>query len=294
MPNVGQAKPAQSKRSLIFDNSAINRLADDPVRGLLQPGIRAGFCFRLTGDTFGEVVATTDAARRKLLLDLCKNLVRAGDCLLPYDELLKNVVREHSKGGSYDWRLVGVRCKEYEDELARQEFIDDNVAAEQRRFSARVGSKFAQIYEPARPHFQKLFRRHRAPRPSLRELIAALQAPGGAFWSMASGLYSKLTGVNINEPAARDFVDACPPFRALLTALCVAQHERSVQNPRQKSTGAFDLYASVYLPYCEQFVTADPIQREALLQVTCSAKLTAKVRSHADFRAALLLRGSGA
>jgi hypothetical protein len=105
---------------------------------------------------------------------------------------------------------------------------------------------------------------------------------------MASGLYGKPTGVKINEAAARDFVDACPPFRALLMALCVAQHQRSVQNPRQKSTGVCDLYASVYLPYCEDFVTADPIQQEALLQVTSLAKLTAKVRSYADFRKRLL------
>jgi hypothetical protein len=284
----------QSKPPLIFDNSAINRLADDPQRGLLQLGIRAGFCFRLTGDTFGEVVATTDASRRKFLLDLCKHLVTAGDCLLPHDELLKNVIKEHSKGDSYDWRAVGIRCKEYEDELARQEFIDDSIAAEQRRFSADVGNEFAQIYEHARPHFQKLFRRHSAPPPSLSELIDALQVPGGAFWSMVSGLYSKPTGVNINEAAARDFADACPPFRALLTALCVAQHERSVRNRRHKSTGVFDLYASVYLPYCEEFVTADPIQQEALRQVVSLAKLTAKVRSYADFGAALLLRGSGA
>jgi hypothetical protein len=290
MQNVGQAKPVQSKPPVVFDNSAINGLADDPQRGLLQPRIGAGFCFRLTGDTFGEVVATTDAARRRFLLDLCKHLVTTGDCLLPHDELLKNVIKEHSKGDSYDWRAVGVRCKEYEDEIARQEFIDDHVAAEQRSFSAEVGSEFAQIYERARPHFQKLFRRHGAPPPSLSELIDALQAPGGAFWSMASELYSKPTGVNIREAAARDFVDACPPFRALLTALCIAQHQRSVQNPRRKSTGAFDLYASVYLPYCEEFVTADPIQQQALLQVACLAKLTAKVRSYADFRAALLLR----
>jgi hypothetical protein len=294
MQRVGQAKPVQSKPPLIFDNSGVNRLADDPERGLLQPGIGAGFRFRLTGDSFGEVVATTDAARRKFLLDLCKHPVTAGDCLLPHDELLKNVIKGHSKGGSYDWRAVGVRCKEYEDELARQEFINDNIAAAQRRFSADVGNEFAQIYERARPHFQKLFRRRSAPPPSLSGLVEALQMPGGAFWSLGAGGYRKATGTMLDEAATRDFVDACPPFRALLMALCVAQHQRSVQNPRQKSTGVFDLYASVYLPYCEQFVTADPIQQEALLQVASLAKLAVKVRSYADFRAALLPQGSAA
>ena len=84
----------------------------------------------------------------------------------------------------------------------------------------------------------------------------------------------------------RAFVDACPPFRALLMALCVAQYQRCIQYPRHKSTGVFDLYASVYLPYCEQFVTADPGQLGALLNVVSLARLT--VRSYTDFRATLL------
>ena len=105
---------------------------------------------------------------------------------------------------------------------------------------------------------------------------------------MGAGLYRKPTGVALDEAATRDFVDICPPFRALLIALCVAQHQRSIQNPRQRSTGAFDLYASVYLPYCEQFVTADPGQEAALLHVASLAKLTVEVRSYADLRARLL------
>jgi hypothetical protein len=48
----------------------------------------------------------------------------------------------------------------------------------------------------------------------------------------------------------------------------------------------FDLYASVYLPYCEQFVTTDPGQLGALLNVVSLARLT--VRSYTDFRATLL------
>jgi len=231
MKKFGRARPVLRNPALIFDNSAVNRLTDDPQRALLQPGISAGFCFRLAGDTFGEIVATPDATRRQALLDLCKCLVTTGDCLQPHDELLMNVIKEHSKGGSYDWRAVDVTCKEYEDEIARQEFIDDNIAAEQRRFSAEIGSEFAQIHEDARPHFEKLFRRHGTTPPSLSELVKALQMPGGAFWSLGAGGYRKATGTTLGEAAARDFVDACPPFRALLMALCVAQHQRSVQNP---------------------------------------------------------------
>lgn len=94
--------------------------------------------------------------------------------------------------------------------------------------------------------------------------------------------------MTLNETATREFVDICPPFCALLIALCVAQHQRSIQNPRKRSTGVFDFYASVYLPYCEQFVTADPGQEAALLQVASLAKLNVEIRSYVDFRTRLL------
>ncbi len=291
--NLVELSVLRHRPMLAFDTSAVNRLADDPEQSSLLAGVQASFWFRLTGDCIGEIVATNDTARRKLLLDLSKLLLTVGECLLPHAELLESVAKQHATTTGLKWDTVPVRCREFEDEIARQEIVDDNIAAEQRPFSAEVGSEFAQIYERARPHFQKLFRRHSAQPPSLGELIEALQVPGGAFWSLASGLHSKPTGVNIDETAARGFVDVCPPFCALLMALCVAQYQRSIQNPQQKSTGVFDLYASVYLPYCQEFVTADPAQQTALVQVASLAKLTTRVRSYADFRAALLLRAGG-
>lgn len=288
LARAGGVSSAQGKPTLIFDTSAVNRLADDCDRGRLEAGVRAGLWFRLAGDTLGEVVATPDTVRRKLLLNLCKRLLSAGDCLLPHDEVLKGLIQQHAKNSSFDWETVPVRCEEFERELALQEIIDDKIAREQSRFACEVGNGFAKIYEDAGPRFKKLFRRHGAAPLGLGELVEALQVPGGAFWSMATGFYRRPTGETINEGAARAFVDTCPPFRALLMALCVAQHQRSIQNPRHKSTGVFDLYASVYLPYCREFVTADPGQLEALLNVVSLAKLAVRVRSYTDFRAALV------
>ncbi len=284
----GEPASAQGKPVLMFDTSAINRLADDGESGPIQAGIRTGFWFRLSGDSLGELIATTHTARRKLLLDLCKRLLAAGDCLLPHDEVLKELIKQDAKSSSFNWEAVPVRCKEYEEEIARQELIDDEIARQQRCFAGEVGNEFAEIYERARPHFQKLFRRRSATPVSLPQLISALQGPSGAFWSLGAGCYRKAAGATLDEAATRNFVDICPPFRALLIALCVAQHQRSIQNPRQRSTGVFDLYASVYLPYCEQFVTADPGQEAALLQVASLAKLTAEVRSYTNLRARLL------
>lgn len=279
---------AQGGPTLTFDTSGINRLAEDHERLVLRAAIRVGFRFRLTGDAAGELIATPDAAVRKALLDLCRSLLSVGDCLLPHDELLSRVARAHAGGVSFDWAAVPVRCRVYEDEVARQELIDDAIAEEQRQFAGEVGNGFAEIYERARPHFQKIFRKYATSPPTLPGLVDALQRPGGAFWTMAVELYLKATGVALSEARARDFVEGCPPFRALLMALCVAQHQRSIQNPRRKSVGAHDLYMSVYLPYCDQFITADTRQRAALAEVSELAKLSVRVRSYTEFRAALL------
>ncbi|MGH9439389.1 MAG: hypothetical protein ACRD22_16235, partial [Terriglobia bacterium] len=114
-PDLGEPPCAHGRPTLVFDTSAINWLADDTDRPVLEAAIKAGFWFRLNGDAFGELIATKDPARRKALLDLCKRLLSAGDCVLPHDEILKELTKEHGKGNnSFNWKSAPVRCPEYE------------------------------------------------------------------------------------------------------------------------------------------------------------------------------------
>lgn len=289
--NLDEPSCAQGRPTLIFDTSAINHLADDNERPVLEAGIKAGFWFRLNGDSFGELVATTDSGRRKKLLDVCRRLLLRGDCLLPHDEALRELVKQYAEGNSFYWKTAFVRCREYEKEIACLQFIDEEIARKQRDFAREVKNGFSNIYNCARPHFQELFRKHSETPPDLADLINALQVAGGAFWSITDALYQKAGGVSLDEAAAREFVEICPPFRALLVALCISQYQRSIQDPpksEKRAPGAFDLFMSFYLPYCDQFVTGDGEQQSALADVVSQGKLGIVVRSYTDFRAALL------
>lgn len=213
--------------------------------------------------------------------------------MLPHDEILRALMTRHAKGNRFNWATVPVRCKEYEEEIARGEFIDDKVSKEQKDFANEAKAGFTNIFECARPRFQEILRRGGAASLGCSELVNALKVDGGAFWSIAVGLYRKATEVTLDEGTARHFVDDCPPCRALLMALCLAQHQRCIAPPASKKAkrrlpNAFDLYMSLYLSYCDVFVTADPGQQVALRDVASFAQLTTEIQGYSEFCARLL------
>jgi hypothetical protein len=83
----------QARPIVIFDTSAINKLADDREPEVLTVGIRAAFFVRLTSTNVEEIIATRNATRRKDLLNCIRSLVTAGDCINPYHWIIEQLVR---------------------------------------------------------------------------------------------------------------------------------------------------------------------------------------------------------
>ena len=82
----------------------------------------------------------------------------------------------------------------------------------------------------------------------------------------------------------RRFVRECPPFRALLAAIVVAQYERSISEevkPRLASRN--DLFMAGCLPYCHEFLSNDHAQQTALREVVAIAELETSVRWYREF-----------
>jgi hypothetical protein len=55
------------------------------------------------------------------------------------------------------------------------------------------------------------------------------------------------------ESEVKDFIDRCPPFKALLIALCFIQYDRCIRGENEPSlgkAGRYDTFSAVYLPYC--------------------------------------------
>lgn len=126
-------------------------------------------------------------------------------------------------------------------------------------------------------------------------LVEALQTgKGGAFWAIGADLYERATGKKADEATIRKFVDACPPFNALLLAICMAEFEYTIRDLRTGTSfraGRMDLYSAVYLPYyCDQFVTADERQHNALKEIVAVGGLDTAILLYSNFRERLLPR----
>jgi hypothetical protein len=275
---------------LTFDTSAINRLADDPAHEGLIDGLVSGFFLRLTFASVNEVAQTSAGERRERLVRICKQLLSSGDCLLPVGELLQKLVRAFDTDTvSSEWREVDVRLDEAVEAAVRSAAISDDLSAAAREEAEPMKQLFEKILDDTKPAFDKVFAANPSARPqSVGELIGGLQR-GGQNWKIARSLYDRIAGCSADERTVRKFEAACAPFQCLMGALCAALYDKSVRQPNTSSlkAGWTDTFMAAYLPYCDQFVTADGGQLACYRQVAQLYVPGLTVRSWCDLRGAL-------
>jgi hypothetical protein len=283
-----------------FDTSAHNRLVEDGnLSEAVLAGITSGLFFRFAGLSIEELVSTPDPVKRAALFTYCARL-QAGptDCLYPQNELIRLLMAEHFRDPSaFNWMTVDVRGLEYEDAIRRRYFVGDQELAtvQCQEFKNRQKS-YKQTFSNLRPKLRKVFDAHReAPPPTLREALSRLQ--GGEdklIWRMAKLLYDRGAGTDAGEETVRQFMDACPPFRALIYAMLMSWYDLGVRDPHvgeRFKAGGNDLFMSIYLPYCDTFVTAEKNgeQEKCLREVAFVADIETKILSYDDFCDSLLV-----
>jgi hypothetical protein len=276
-------------RPVIFDTSAINRLADDEDASALLAGLRAAFFIRITETNVSEIVATTSSARRARLLDVVQSLLPSAHCIQPYQWIIDRLaVKFNQSPGQFRWERFSVRFPACEREIVRRSVVDDDLALRQRREAQRAAQEFNAIYNRVAPTLQALG--NGAACQTLHEYVEAFKKGNGPLWGIGQMLCARATSTEWSERSVMQFYDDCPPFRALLVALCVAEYERCLRDstePTSLRVGRFDLLMATYLPYCHQFVTADERQLNCLRLVATEAHTTTIVRSYEDFREGL-------
>jgi hypothetical protein len=280
------------------DTSGINRLADDLDSDALIAGLRSAFFVRLTFTSISEVISNDDADRRRKLVRVCRLLLSAGDCIDPQHEILRKMVAEFEATPSFDWRKAPVDFPAAQIAIARGENFSDDDARQEREHNEKVKDQFARVYEDAKPHFDRLFSSgaENPPRNEV-ELVARLQIPGGAFWSLAGNLYSRVGKKSPDEALMRRFVADCDPFRAILVAFVAAQYDLCIRPERvgpSFRSGRNDTMMAICLPYCRQFVTNDKGQLACYRAVASVAGLDVTVRSYEEFRNGFSVIGAAA
>src|ERR1035438_6432801 len=202
-------------RKLIFDTSAINKLREDKDCLAILSAIGFVFHIGISGTVISEVVATTDEAKREVLLSVLRRLLANGSGLMPMNWLIERQAKayQHDPKG-YDWKHLNIRVTAIENEIARPQFIHE-VSAETRQENKEWDKRFLQIFRDADAAFQQLFIADQE-RPSLKDVTEHLMGPGGAHREIGAGLFERATGSRPDEATIADFNQRCPPFRALL------------------------------------------------------------------------------
>jgi hypothetical protein len=277
-----------------FDTSAHNRLVKDgSCSEATLAGIKSGQFFRFAGLSIEELVATRDPTMRAALFASCARLQSGpNDCLYPQNELIRLLIVDHFKNPlAFNWTTVNVRAWEYEDEIRRRNFVNDQelTIVQGREFKDRK-TDYKQTFSKGRLRTQEIFENYReAPPATLREVISQLQNADAAFiWSIGKGLYDRGAKTDATEATVKQFMDLCPPFRALIYAMVMSWYNFSVRDPNvgeRFSAGANDQFMSIYLPYCDKFVTAEKKgeQERCLRELALVANITTAILSYDDF-----------
>jgi hypothetical protein len=280
-----------------FDTSAHNRLAGD--RSEITETINSTLWFRFAGSCVEELSATTAPEDRNKLFSSCRQLQRGpGDCLLPSNLLIEQLVLAHfDHPKTFNWKTVNVRWSDCERAIRNPRFFDDEqTAGEQRVFQRErkiVGKQDRERKRTKRPEIQAIFAKHgEAPPTTFQPAIARLEKSGRSVWAAAERFYDRFTKTDTDDATVEEFMSVCPPFRALVYAMFIPwYHEwiRDYQTGERLKAGTNDLFMSVYLPYCDTFVTDDDDQERSLQAAATAAGLETKVLSYNDFCASFLV-----
>lgn len=285
-----------SKRIVIFDTSVINQFAlgkDQQSAAAVMAGVKCGYRIRLTATNVDEFIATHDKGKRERLRNVCAGLLPTGDCIWPYDWIIKRLVLEFEKCGPFDWRGVGVRAAEYEQVIRGQRDFEEKLVLQQRTEARDNESKFRNLATRLRPEAERLFEAGKDRRPvSFSDLYSRFQKEGGVFEHIGVRLYASLAKGSSDVKTMQRFLELCPPFHSLVLACCIPAYQafRDLKRGESFGAGRNDLFMSAYLPYCDEFISHDEPQLTCLKEIVNLAKLPTKVRSYNDFCEEFLLK----
>ena len=278
----------ENRRILTFDTSVHNRLVNiGASASAIYAAIKSQY-FLLAGLSFEEMISTPQAADRHALLDGCRQLTagRAGrswDCLNPPYEVLRILIAAHAKDpANFRWLAVDVRSGGLAHEIRRGELTADDALANLQRTEQNASIKqYKAMWVKLRDKLDPIFAAQGIPRPKTFEEAVNLGSPK-LFPGVGKGLYdaglrfdAALHGEKIEPDTdmarVQDFIDNCPPFRAVIYSFMMSWYNTSLRvgNDSEKfAAGRNDLFMAVYLPFCEVFVTQDGEQESCLRELT--------------------------
>lgn len=277
------------KPIIMFDTSAINRLAEDPSWDGLVVGIHTSFHVKLSLIVLQEMLATSCAKQREKFLKVCQALLKDGDCIFAFEPLLKEHIQAFELG-EYSWLRVCV-CSEWcRNKILENRDFTDEYSCELRSDGKEGNEKFKTLFKNIRVTLKN---RYVGNGQSIEDnyedfssFVSSRFGNDGTYWVLAESCYKKSVGREPPKPVS-NFVMACPPLYAYLLAIAYFEYQSCITSTpavnQRKLPGLADVMMAAYLPYCHQFITNDEGQYQCFRTVLSELKLPVHVVRYEDF-----------
>jgi hypothetical protein len=239
----------------------------------------------LTFTNAEELISTPSPERRESLICRFERLLRPGKCIVPPARIIKRMISAHVGGpAQFDWTKVDVMTPIgiFEELIARRNGLDDAFCTEQRTEQKRGEKEFKRLLKSIRPAPDEIPPKDR---PNYQEVVAISEADGQFVWNLWRGIYKTISGRQLNEAEIKEFIKACPPVNAISLGQVMGFYGWSLRG-QPKAPGRNDLMMAGYLPYCDQFITNDGPQKEALGEIASTADIACEILSFDEFKQA--------
>jgi hypothetical protein len=268
---------------IILDTSAINALENSGADSVpLMRRLAWEFEVILTFTSLEELISTPSARKRDALVRRFERLRRPGRCIVPPQEIIRLMITSYAEGpAGFEWTKVDVWMPPASEGLiAQRDYLDDTFCAEQRIEQRGFEKEFKQVLKGVRPALDEIPMQERP--GSYEELVASDEAEGRLVWNFVRGIYQTVAGRQLTERETKEFINACPPIRALGLGQLMGFYAWSLRGQRGRkgdAVGRNDLAMACYLPYGDCFITNDFLQRKALSEVASKAQIACRVLS---------------
>jgi hypothetical protein len=275
-----------------FDTSTHNELVKDAPRAeIVLAALKSGLSFRFVSLSIDEMVATADPAKRAALFAYCSRIQDGlSECICPHNELIKRmVVAYHKNPAAFNWKTVDVKARGYERAIRSRELVNnEELSAEQRADLKTRSREYEDMWARLNPELKEVFKKYgEAPPPAFREFVARVQSQGSLIGYIGKLLYDRAAETVASETTIKEFMETCPPFRAMVYAILLSWYDRAVRDEKGEKfeAGRNDMFMAMHLPYCDKFVSAEKYgeQERCLREVAFVAGLETEILSYDDF-----------
>lgn len=246
-----------------FDTSGINRLMDDPDRDRLTSVLLGNFTVYITALNIIEIGKTACPERREQLRAFEKRLAKKFEPLDLPNQLVQRACLAFHKGTDRIVVTIGEASRQLWGTMSAPHSVGDPERLELTRWADQLESSNAAANTVLRSELDRIFASNPAARPRTPKQLLRIYMSGGwlARYRVTAEIYKRATGRVLPLSQLDNFLNARPPIWPLyLAAEAYSIYYGAVWGrglgPRNPA-GMLDLWAAVYLPFCDVFVTHD-------------------------------------